>query len=154
MLLFVAPVAVVLLAMVTGLKINVSASIPVGAYLESRLPATIEPGILVLVRQLGQTLRSVKPVAAVEGDVICRLGNRIWIRGIDFGPVYDIWREQPLPSAIAEGCCIVVPPGYTFLASAAPRSYDSRYYGLIPVTELQGRVQPLVTWEWGREHHE
>jgi conjugal transfer pilin signal peptidase TrbI len=146
MLLFVAPVGAVLLAMMGGLRINVSASIPVGAYLESRLPAMIEPGILVLVRQPGQTLRSVKPVAAVEGDVICRLGNRIWIRGIDFGPVYDIWRGQPLPSAIDDGCCIVVPPDYTFLASAAPRSYDSRYYGLIPVARLEGLVQPILTW--------
>jgi conjugal transfer pilin signal peptidase TrbI len=139
-------VAVVLLAMVAGLRINVSASIPVGAYLESRLPATIEPGMLVLVRQPGQTLRLVKPVAAIEGDVICRLSHRIWIRGIDFGPVYDSWREHPLPSAIPEGCCIVVPAGYTFLASAAPRSYDSRYYGLVEIARLTGTVQPLWTW--------
>ena len=140
------PLVAILLAMVAGLRINVSASIPVGAYLESRVPATIDPGILVLVRQPGQTLRSVKPVGAVEGDVICRLGNRIWIRGIDYGPVYDGWQGQPLPVAINDGCCLAVPPGYTFLASAVPRSYDSRYYGLIPVAQLEGVVTPLFTW--------
>jgi type IV secretory pathway protease TraF len=146
LVLVVAPVAGVLLAMVAGLRINVSASLPVGAYLELRLPATIEPGMLVLVRQPGQTVRWVKPVAAVGGQSVCHLGHTLLINGQDYGVVYESWRGQPLPSAVAEGDCGVVPLGYTFIASAVPRSYDSRYYGAIPVKMLEGRVQPIVTW--------
>ena len=100
---FASPVVAVLLAMVAGLRINVSASIPVGAYLESRIPATLEPGMLVLVRQPGQTLRSVKPVAAVRGQWVCHVGQTLLIDGQDYGVVHESWRRQPLPSAIAEG---------------------------------------------------
>ncbi|MDQ3830554.1 MAG: hypothetical protein M3361_14875, partial [Candidatus Tectomicrobia bacterium] len=46
-----------------------------------------------------------RPVAAIAGDFVCRVGQALVIDGADFGPVYDAWRGSLLPSAIAAETC-------------------------------------------------
>lgn len=40
----------------------------------------------------------------------------------------------------------VVPPGYVFLHSAFPGSYDSRYFGPVPASGILGLAQEVVTY--------
>jgi conjugative transfer signal peptidase TraF len=45
----------------------------------------------------------------------------------------------PFPSGI-------VPPGYVFLHSAFPGSYDSRYFGPVPASGILGLAQEVLTY--------
>lgn len=45
----------------------------------------------------------------------------------------------PFPSGI-------VPPGYVFLHSAFPGSYDSRYFGPVPISGILGLAQEVFTY--------
>jgi type IV secretory pathway protease TraF len=87
-----------------------------------------------------------KPVAAVAGEWVCRVGQALVIHGEIYGPVYDAWRGAPLPTAIAADTCALVPPEHVFLATAVPRSLDSRYYDPVAITQMTAIAAPLVTW--------
>lgn len=132
-----------------SVRLNISPSLPLGLY---RLHPVVRPltrGTLVIVHVPGWSARTVpflKPVAAVAGEWVCRVGQALVIHGEDYGPVYDVWRGEPLPSAVAEDTCVVVPPGYVFLATKALSSLDSRYYGSIAVEQIAATATPLWTW--------
>jgi len=40
----------------------------------------------------------------------------------------------------------VIPPGYVFLHSAFPGSYDSRYFGPVPASGILGLAQEVLTY--------
>jgi hypothetical protein len=94
LVLVAAPVAVILLLMVLGLRINISKSIPLGLYWQSRLPPTIERGHIAVMHIEGASLALAKRVAAIAGDRVCWQGDVLLIRGINYGPVYDAWRGK------------------------------------------------------------
>jgi type IV secretory pathway protease TraF len=131
-------------------RLNVSPSLPYGLYRLHRVEASaLRPGMLVIAHVPGWTpwLRPLlKPVAAVAGEWVCRAGQHLRIHGTDYGVVYDRWRGAPLPSAVAEDSCVMVPSGQIFLASPAPQSLDSRYVGPIDVASVRWIATPLWTW--------
>jgi type IV secretory pathway protease TraF len=131
----------------TYVRLNTSPSLPRGFYRLHPVARPLTRGLLVIVQVPGWSARTrpfLKPVAAVAGEWVCRVGDALVIHGEDYGPIYDAWRGNPLPSAIAVDTCVMVPPGYVFLATAAPSSLDSRYYG--PVARIAAIATPLVTW--------
>ncbi len=104
-----------------------------------------------------RTVPFLKPVAAVAGEWVCCVGDALVIHGEDYGPIYDNWRGNLLPLAIAPDTCVVVPPGYVFLATAAPSSLDSRYYGPVAIEQISAIATPVLTcrtvhaaWERGK----
>lgn len=132
------------------LRLNVSPSAPYGLYRLAPVPAELARGVLVVlpVPASVQAWRSpwlplLKPVAALPGDCVCHQDNNLLVNGVDFGPVLQAAHGNPLPQL--QGCGIV-PPGHVFVASSAPRSLDSRYFGVVPVADLVAQAVPLVTW--------
>jgi conjugative transfer signal peptidase TraF len=86
----------------------------------------------------------IKPVAAVAGDEVCVRAGVLLIDGRRFGRVLARDAEgRELPTY--EGCGLV-PDGKVFLASAHPRSFDSRSFGVVDVGALKGSVTPLWTY--------
>jgi type IV secretory pathway protease TraF len=130
-----------------GYRLNVTASLPLGLYRLYHLQMMPAYGDLVTFA-LPADLRLhwllgtfTKPVAGLPGDVVCIQGSRLTINARDYGPVLD---EAPIHQ-YADGTCRTVPPGHVFTASAIPRSYDSRYYGELPLPALL-YTTPVFTW--------
>jgi conjugative transfer signal peptidase TraF len=131
-------------------RVNVSPSSPYGLY---RLAAVTPPlirGTLVVLpvppavqRWHSAWLPLLKPIAALPGDLVCTSDAGLRIEGQAFGPVYPEAGGAPLPRL--QGC-LRVPAGAVFLASAAPRSLDGRYFGMTPVSTITARAIPLLTW--------
>jgi conjugative transfer signal peptidase TraF len=130
-------------------RLNISPSLPRGLYRINSVARPLTRGLLVIVQVPGWSARTrpfLKPVAAVAGEWVCRVGDALVIHGEDYGPIYEAWRGNPLPSAIAADTCVVVPPGYVFLTTAAPSSLDSRYYGPVAIAQIPAIATPLLTW--------
>jgi signal peptidase I len=107
--------------------------------------------------------RFVKTVAAVPGDRLTRLGRDFYVNGhylTTARPTDSKGRPAPLfslppapipmsvlPSigAIREAVCRpvlrpLIPSDALFVLGAHERSYDSRYWGLVPLPRVTGRV--------------
>jgi type IV secretory pathway protease TraF len=139
----------VLAAAVAYVRLNLSPSLSYGLYRLHPVAHPLQPGMLVIVHVPGWSALAqpfLKPVAAVGGEWVCRTGHRLILHGEDYGPVYDAWRGKLLPSAVAEDRCAMVPPGHVFLASTAPQSLDSRYFGPIAISDVSALATPLLTW--------
>jgi conjugative transfer signal peptidase TraF len=134
-----------------GVRVNVSPSVPVGLYRLAPLSVPLERGTLVVlpVPASVQPWHSswvplLKPVAGVAGDVVCVQERGLWIDGVLVGLVWRAADGKPWPQ-VTPGCG-VVPEGKVFLASQAPNSLDSRYFGAVPITTLTAQAFPLLTW--------
>ena len=160
----VVTVVVSRVVIVSGLRVNVTSSMPVGIYLLAPVPPTgVQRGMLVAVcaplkaAQLGRrraylsggqcagdTEPLLKAVVAIAGDSVSTSKSGITVNGRllpDSRPVsLDSSGRRLVPWS----------PGYFRLRSTEvwlyadhPKSWDSRYWG--PVRNVLARVIPLVT---------
>jgi conjugative transfer signal peptidase TraF len=147
-----AALALLMVCALPWYRVNVTSSAPRGLWRLLAVPAVVEKGMWVTLPAPASVktwaphwAHLLKPVAAVAGDQVCVAKDTLWIRGQSLGRVLTQDAEgQPLPR-LREGC-MVVPQGTVFLASAAPQSLDSRYFGSVPVTTLTAQALPLLTW--------
>lgn len=83
--------------------------------------------------------RLIKYVIGVEGDKIINLADAVYVGGFRVGKAVRTEKLTPI-----EDC--EIPAGYVFVSGRHPQSLDSRYkeFGLVKISELQGRVFGLV----------
>jgi conjugative transfer signal peptidase TraF len=145
------------------LVINVSSSVPRGVYLKKK-GGNLERGNLVLVcpsngavwRLVAQS-RSVvkgsgcggtlapliKEIAAVEGDTVTVTTAGVVLNGtLRTGTALLSFssRGKPLPQASSQK----IPRGELFLLGSSPESLDSRYFGTIPIRDVQGVLTRIL----------
>ncbi|GBQ93952.1 peptidase S26 [Gluconacetobacter liquefaciens] len=133
---------------------NATASTPVGLYrLQSvrilhvgdlvaiRPPADIA-GMLARGGYLPLGVPLLKPVAALPGQRVCRIGAAITVDGKALGAAlaHD-HRGRSLP--VWQGCRHVLPGQIFVMNPAIPTSLDGRYFGVLSVAAVLGRAQPL-----------
>lgn len=135
---------------------NASASVPIGLYrLHSVGHVTIgdlvavqpPPALSDYLEERGYLPRSVpllKHVAALEGALVCRSGDRITVdhRSLGYAHAQDRHgRDMPVWRG-----CHRLGAGEVFLMNPdAPDSLDGRYFGPLPHTAITARLTPLWT---------
>lgn len=137
---------------------NVSASVPIGLY-EVRPAGALHVNELVAVQPpdalasflderhyLPKGAPMLKRVLALQGQTVCRADLAITVDGVAMGDALDRdSRGRPLP--VWQGCQRI-PDGDVFLMNGQSRnSLDGRYFGLLPITAIVGRADPLWTRE-------
>lgn len=133
--------------------VNESPSLPRGLYYRTGMPIT--PGAVVAVPQplavrpylerLGMPgdVLLLKRVAAVGGDRVCAVdgmvvtpGRRVKMADRDrLGAVLPAWRE-----------CRVLERDEVFLLGDTPGSFDSRYFGPVRRSDLNGVFREVLKW--------
>jgi|SRR6185437_2258319 len=135
---------------------NATASAPIGLYRvgHSRVLARGDLVLAVPAAPLGAFADArgylphgvplVKRIAAVAGDTVCARGNAILINGrIAAQRLAADGEGRPL--AAWEGCR-KLRSGEVFLLMADVRSsFDGRYFGLTPTSQIAGTLKPIWT---------
>lgn len=142
---------------------NASASTPLGLY-DLVVPNGLKAGDLVAVRPpkplanfmvgrgyIGRGVPLLKPVAALPGQQVCRVGGTVTVDGVPFGEAQERdRRERVLP--VWQGCRRIAPDQIFLMNPAIRDSLDGRYFGPLPRAAVIGRAMPLYTDAHGDGH--
>ncbi len=133
------------------IRLNLSASMPLGLYRLHRVSEPLRYGQAVLL-DIPEALRPwwpsrmalLKPVAGLPGDVLIIVQQRFYINGDDYGPVFEQAAGLALPRLPVP---MVVREGEVCLASKVMKSLDCRYSGPVPVERITAVATLFWTWE-------
>lgn len=134
---------------------NASASAPIGLYrLHPGIPASIGNWVAImpppeLARFMAERhylpvgVPLLKRVGALPGQRVCRHGTVVTVDGqvVATALPHDR-RGRALTSW--QGCS-TVPANALFLLNPATDSFDSRYFGAVPISGVQGVAMPVLT---------
>lgn len=135
---------------------NASASAPVGLYrvvpvdridvtdLAVVMPPDELASFLDERRYLPKGLPLLKRVLALSGTEVCRSGTDIIAYGMPYGQA-RARDSQGRPLPVWQGCRQIGEGEAFFMNWDAPDSFDSRYFGPLPLTAVVGRAIPLWT---------
>lgn len=139
---------------------NASASVPVGLYRIVRaerievtdLAVVMPPDDLASFLDqrsyLPRGVPLIKRVLALRGTTVCRSGSAIVAYGMTYGEARaQDTRGRPLP--VWQGCRRLGDAEAFFMNWDSPDSFDSRYFGPLPLSTVVGRAIPLWTDEEG-----
>jgi conjugative transfer signal peptidase TraF len=134
---------------------NVTHSAPIGLYRHAF--ADLERGAWVLVRApreasdlaasrgyLPRSVPMVKQIVATSGDRVCRVGQSVTVNGR--GVATALWQDSVGRKLPVWTGCIALNAGQIFLITSPPTSFDSRYFGPVPVPNVIERITPLWTF--------
>jgi conjugative transfer signal peptidase TraF len=135
---------------------NASASVPIGLYSvhpAHRLTVTAlavayppEPlaGWLAQGRYLPLGVPLLKPILALDGQTVCRVGPLITIDGRQMGIAHEKDHSgRPLP--FWQGCRVIGHSEIFLMNPHEPASLDGRYFGPLPIASIAGLAEPLWT---------
>lgn len=142
---------------------NASASMPLGFY-DLAASNGLKVGDLVAVRApkpladfmvgrgyIGRGVPLLKPVAALPGQHVCRVGRTVTVDGVRFGKAQDRDRRgRVLP--VWQGCHRIAPDQIFLMNQSVRDSLDGRYFGPLPRAAIIGRATPLYTDVRGDGH--
>ncbi len=135
---------------------NASASVPVGLYRilpgnnidVTDIAVVLPPDDLAdFLDQRGYLPKGVpllKRVLALGGTEVCRVASAIIAYDMSYGRTLERDSQgRPLPAW--QGCRVLADGEAFFLNWDSPDSFDSRYFGPLPITTVIGRAIPIWT---------
>lgn len=151
-----------------GLRVNTSASIPLGIYRMVSAPGPVAGDLVmacpldtpVFVQAKGRGYLGVGPcpsgisplmkrLEATEGDVVAFTSRGVIVNGELVNSSEPLAADQagrPMPELRTSAQ--PVPAGQVLLMGIDnPKSFDGRYYGLLPATQITAAIRPIVTWK-------
>jgi conjugative transfer signal peptidase TraF len=86
-----------------------------------------------------------KELWGLAGDEVCVLADRLQVNGQYVGPVFERDRTgQALPKI--RGCFEVQSGSFFAASNHLPNSFDGRYFGALPLSQLLGEARPVWTF--------
>ncbi len=147
-----------------GLRFNSTPSLPEGLWKVTALTGPVQRGQIVSIyptdtatfktalsrRYLSWGLYPggygslLKPVAAIAGDRVAISSDGISINGV-LVPNSKALNEDSIgrPMPFLKAGIYTVAPGTVWLVSSHPHSFDSRYFGPLPTTNIIGTAKPI-----------
>jgi len=156
---------VFVVARAAGLRVNTTPSMPIGLWMVTAASPSPSRGDIVAVclpdndpaREAfrrgyigagscpGSAEPLVKPVAAIGGDMVAVSAAGIAVNGTPISNTASLSRDeagrplQRVPAGLYR-----VPSGELWLLSGHdPRSFDSRYFGAVPIAGVRGIASPI-----------
>ena len=148
----------------TGVRFNTTESLPRGLYIttarETKLVEFCPPEPFASFA-LSRGYRNpgscpdggmplLKPVVAIAGDLVEFSERGIAVNGHFFDNTAPLTTDscgRPLTPWLFGNYRVA--PGTVWVASSySPKSFDSRYFGPIPVAAIQDHVRPMMTGSW------
>jgi conjugative transfer signal peptidase TraF len=131
---------------------NASPSVPIGLYfVERHRPSRSEIAALKLPNgaariadereYLPASAMLLKPVLAVDGDIVCRYGAHVFVNGRRRGRALS--RDNKLRSLPSWTGCQTLHSGQVFVLSRRKDSFDSRYFGPVEPFNILGTASPV-----------
>lgn len=159
------PVALLAAGWLTGLRLNLTGSLPVGLYLASRavpsrgaiVLACLPPRVAAFARNRGYVPRGGgcpgdvlpvgKPVVAVAGDTVTVTSSGLSVNGMpvpNSQPRATDRKRRPLPR-LAFGRYVVRTGSLWLVSSYSRFSFDSRYFGPVKAGQVRACIRRLWT---------
>lgn len=138
-----------------GLFWNATASVPVGFYRLTQAapkvgdlvvfdPPSLTAAWLAEAGWLPRGVPLIKPVAALPGASVCRIGDRLVVDGTALVRVRDHdGAGRLLPQWRG---CRKLAADEIFVVSTVEGSFDGRYLGPTPLASVRGVARPVWTW--------
>lgn len=111
------------------------------------LPANVKHGEVAILHITPQTTSHfteeymIKRIIGLPGDRLTTDGTTIYRNGVALNEDYINTQTNYRFSCLQPGNCEVVPDGYVFvLGDNRSQSVDSRSFGVVPMTHVEGRV--------------
>lgn len=140
---------------------NFTESMPPGVYLRRPVAALTRDRIVVFPlpervwEDYGELMRSwgwspdqgplLKRVGALPGDHVCVAGGRLSVNGTELAAqLSHDTQGHPIPGL--QGCVTLQPGEFLPLSTHSPRSFDGRYFGVLPIPSIEATARPLWTW--------
>jgi conjugative transfer signal peptidase TraF len=153
----------------TRLRWNVTASMPIGLYWVTATPPVLTRGMVVAVcapptaakqgRERGylgagpcadNTEPLLKTVAGVAGDLVDESPDGVLVNGRLLPNSRALHADRAGRTlAPTFGLHLVLPPGTIWAYADHPRSWDSRYWGAVPVRNVLSQMLPLAVVRYG-----
>ena len=134
---------------------NASSSVPIGFYAIERRP--LRRGDLALVKlptniaawaadrgYLPRSAYLIKPVAAIGGDRVCRIGRTLLVRGRI--AVTAASRDAAGRPMLQWHGCRVLRSGELFVVSSGLNSFDGRYFGAVTSQNAVGAASRIWSY--------
>jgi type IV secretory pathway protease TraF len=95
-------------------------------------------------RYLPRGVPLLKPILALDGQTVCRVGPRITVGGREMGIAHDKDHSgRPLP--FWQGCRVIGHSEIFLMNPHEAASLDGRYFGPLPIASIAGIAEPLWT---------
>ncbi len=127
--------------------------VPLTQWSVGRLPGIREPrvgDVVVFIYPRERDKDFIKRIVAVAGQSVQVKGMHVFVDGKPSDDPHATYKKQA--RGIEDFGPYTVPAGHVFcMGDNRDESYDSRFWGPVPVEDIKGLAM-VIYWSWGGEH--